>query len=176
MLQFTERDVSIIIRKVLASAVANAQHNDEQDPESCYVTACFADEGPTLKRFRPRARGRATRIRKRTCHITVIVGPHDATRSSSSVRPQGGAPADPGRRRPRRRGRPAASRRERVDRSRQAAAASVRAGEAAHDHDPITTDDADEESTDRRARGDRGTPTRPIDADVDPERADPTRR
>ena len=61
------------IRKVLASAVANAVHNDEQDADELFVMACFADEGPTLKRFRPRARGRASRIRKRTCHITIVV-------------------------------------------------------------------------------------------------------
>jgi large subunit ribosomal protein L22 len=53
--------------------MANAAHNDEQDPEELFVSACFADEGTTIKRWRPRARGRATRIRKRTCHITVIV-------------------------------------------------------------------------------------------------------
>lgn len=73
VLQFTERDIARTIRKVLASAVANAQHNDEQDPDELYVKACFADEGPTLRRFRPRARGRATRIRKRTCHITIVL-------------------------------------------------------------------------------------------------------
>ena len=73
ILQFTERDISNVIRKCLASAVANAANNDSQDPETLFVSACFADEGPTLKRWRPRARGRATRIRKRTCHITVIV-------------------------------------------------------------------------------------------------------
>src|SRR4051794_37215899 len=73
ILQFVERDIAIIIRKALASAVANAANNDGQDPEALYVSACFADEGPTLKRWRPRARGRATRIRKRTCHVTVIV-------------------------------------------------------------------------------------------------------
>ena len=73
ILQFTERDISNVIRKALASAVANAANNDGQDPETLFVSACFADEGPTLKRWRPRARGRATRIRKRTCHITVIV-------------------------------------------------------------------------------------------------------
>ncbi len=73
ILEFVERDIAIIIRKALASAVANATNNDGQDPEGLYVVACYADEGPTLKRWRPRARGRATRIRKRTCHITVIV-------------------------------------------------------------------------------------------------------
>lgn len=74
VLQFTEREVARTIRKALASAVANAVNNDEQDADELKVVACFADEGPQLKRFRPRARGRAMRIRKRTCHITVIVG------------------------------------------------------------------------------------------------------
>jgi large subunit ribosomal protein L22 len=69
----TEREAAEIIGKVLASAVANAAHNDQQNPEELYVSACFADEGTTMKRWRPRARGRATRIRKRTCHITIIV-------------------------------------------------------------------------------------------------------
>ncbi len=73
VLQFTDREAARVVRKVLASAVANAQHNDEQDPEELYVKAAFADEGPTLKRFSPRARGRAGRINKRTAHITVIV-------------------------------------------------------------------------------------------------------
>ena len=74
VLQFTERAVATDIRKVLASAVANAAHNDQIADESVlFVSACYADEGPTLKRWRPRARGRATRIRKRTCHITIIV-------------------------------------------------------------------------------------------------------
>jgi large subunit ribosomal protein L22 len=69
----TEREAAEAIGKVLTSAVANAAHNDSQNPEELYVSACYADEGATMKRWRPRARGRATRIRKRTCHITVIV-------------------------------------------------------------------------------------------------------
>jgi ribosomal protein L22 len=73
ILRFTERDAGILVAKLLHSAVANAGHNDQQDPEELYVSACYADEGTTIKRWRPRARGRATRIRKRTCHITVIV-------------------------------------------------------------------------------------------------------
>jgi large subunit ribosomal protein L22 len=77
VLEFTDREVATDIRKVLASAVANAEHNDEIDPNELYVSACFADEGPTMKRWRPRARGRATRIRKRTCHITIIVSRMD---------------------------------------------------------------------------------------------------
>ena len=73
ILEFTERGASEPILKVLNSAVANAGHNDGIAAEELFVSACFADEGPTLKRFRPRARGRAGRIRKRTCHVTVIV-------------------------------------------------------------------------------------------------------
>src|SRR5215510_1953836 len=75
VLQFTERAASDVISRCLTSAVANAQHNDELDPDTLYVSTCYADEGPTLKRWRPRARGRATRIRKRMCHITIIVSP-----------------------------------------------------------------------------------------------------
>ena len=73
ILQLAERDAAIVIKKCLESAMANAEQNDQIDSEELFVSACFADEGPTLKRWRPRARGRATRIRKRTCHITIIV-------------------------------------------------------------------------------------------------------
>jgi large subunit ribosomal protein L22 len=73
ILRFSERDPAMLVAKVLQSAVANAEHNDQLDPEELFVSACFADEGTTIKRWRPRARGRATRIRKRTSHITVIV-------------------------------------------------------------------------------------------------------
>lgn len=73
ILRNTPREAATVVGKVLASAVANAVHNDGEDAEELYISACFADEGTTLKRWRPRARGRATRIRKRTCHITVIV-------------------------------------------------------------------------------------------------------
>lgn len=73
ILRFSERDAAFLVSKVLRSAVANAEHNDSAEPEELYVSACFADEGTTIKRWRPRARGRATRIRKRTSHITIIV-------------------------------------------------------------------------------------------------------
>ena len=73
ILRFSERDAAFVVNKVLHSAVANAENNDQPDPEELFVSACFADEGTTIKRWRPRARGRATRIRKRTSHITVIV-------------------------------------------------------------------------------------------------------
>jgi len=73
ILRTTPREAARVISKLLGSAVANARNNDGLDPDELYVSACYADEGTTLKRWRPRARGRATRIRKRTCHITVIV-------------------------------------------------------------------------------------------------------
>jgi large subunit ribosomal protein L22 len=73
ILSLGDREAATIIGKVLASAVANAIHNDGLNGEELFVSACFADEGTTLKRWRPRARGRATRIRKRTSHITIIV-------------------------------------------------------------------------------------------------------
>jgi large subunit ribosomal protein L22 len=75
ILRNTPREAAEVIGKLLASAVANAVHNDGQNADDLYVSACYADEGVTLKRFRPRARGRASRIRKRACHITVIVSP-----------------------------------------------------------------------------------------------------
>ncbi len=73
ILTFSERLASEHILKLLNSAIANAGHNDDIPAEELYVSACYADEGPTLKRFRPRARGRAGRINKRTCHITIVV-------------------------------------------------------------------------------------------------------
>ncbi len=74
ILAFSDRSVAEIIAKGLDSAVANAEHNDGIPTEELFVSSCYADVGPTLKRWRPRARGRATPIRKRTCHITIIVG------------------------------------------------------------------------------------------------------
>jgi large subunit ribosomal protein L22 len=68
-----DREAATVVGKVLASAVANAAHNDGLEADDLFVSACYADEGSTLKRWRPRARGRATRIRKRTSHITIIV-------------------------------------------------------------------------------------------------------
>jgi large subunit ribosomal protein L22 len=73
MLALMQRDAAHDVRKLLASAVANAVNNDSKDADDLYVKACFADEGPTLKRFRPRAKGRAGAIFKRTCHITIVV-------------------------------------------------------------------------------------------------------
>jgi len=65
------------VAKVLKSAVANAEHNHALDADELFIIKAFADEGPTLKRFRPRARGRATRVNKRTSHITIVVGENE---------------------------------------------------------------------------------------------------
>ena len=118
--QFELLQESVAQVEQLASAVANAVNNDSQDAEELFVIACFADEGPTLRRFRPRARGRATRINKRTCHITVIVARMSDDRLAvvqGRRERQGGSAAS---------GRPqssASSRRARVERSRKGAAA-----------------------------------------------------
>jgi large subunit ribosomal protein L22 len=73
VLKFAPQAASEPVAKVLASAIANAEHNFQLDPESLIVSRAYVDEGSTLKRFRPRAQGRAYRIRKRTSHITVVV-------------------------------------------------------------------------------------------------------
>lgn len=77
VLEHTNRRAADPIRKCLDSAVANAEHNLALDADELVVAEAFADEGPTLKRWRPRARGRATRIRKRTSHITIAVADNE---------------------------------------------------------------------------------------------------
>jgi large subunit ribosomal protein L22 len=136
VLAFTERGIARDVRKVLASAVANAVNNDGQDPDELYVIACFADEGPTMRRFRPRARGRASRIRKRTCHITVIVARMSEERLQVVQARQ--ARVSTG-------GRPAPSRRARVERSRQ------RATEVEQEIDAVEADEVAEESAQEAA-------------------------
>jgi len=94
ILMFSERRISDTVQKCLNSAAANAENNDNISSEELYVSACYADEGPTLKRWRPRARGRATRIRKRTCHITIILSRYtpeelEAMREQSSLKGSG---------------------------------------------------------------------------------------
>ena len=74
MLAFTQRGATLPVRKVLESAIANAEHNRSLAADELFIARAWVDEGPTLRRFRPRAMGRATRINKRTCHISVVVG------------------------------------------------------------------------------------------------------
>ncbi|MDG1819950.1 MAG: 50S ribosomal protein L22 [Porticoccaceae bacterium] len=73
LLQFSGRKGADIIKKVLESAIANAEHNDGADVDELKVSTIFVDEGMTMKRIKPRAKGRADRILKRSCHITVKV-------------------------------------------------------------------------------------------------------
>ena len=131
ILQFVERDIAIIIRKALASAVANAANNDGQDPEALFVSACYADEGPTLKRFRPRARGRAGRINKRTCHITVIVSRFSADELEAARAKQARRGTAPG---------AAASRSRRVAGSRKSGESAAPAAATPTDEAPLDQD------------------------------------
>jgi large subunit ribosomal protein L22 len=73
ILAFTQRAAATEIEKVLRSAVANAEANHGLDGDDLLVQSAYADEGPTLKRWKPRARGRVNRIRKRTCHVTLVL-------------------------------------------------------------------------------------------------------
>ena len=77
ILAFTNRAVAETVEKTLNSAVANAEHNNSLNPDTLVVKKAYVDEGPTLKRIRPRAKGSASRINKRTCHITIIVAPRE---------------------------------------------------------------------------------------------------
>jgi large subunit ribosomal protein L22 len=145
ILEFAERDVARVILKCLESAVANAEHNNGIPAEELFISACFADEGPTLKRFRPRARGRAGRIRKRTSHITIIVSrlaPEDLERLREQEASGGRA-----------RGNRAATeaRRQRVLRSREAKAERKAAEAEAEEHDHDHDHDHDDEATDAAA-------------------------
>ena len=78
ILAFNERAISEVVAKVVNSAAANAQDRFGLRPESLVIKAAYVDEGPTMKRFRHRAKGAASKIRKRTSHITVIVAPKEA--------------------------------------------------------------------------------------------------
>lgn len=73
ILRLTQRGASPVVEKVLKSAIANAEHNYEMDPDNLMVSEAYVNEGATLKRFRPRAQGRASKINKRTSHVTLVV-------------------------------------------------------------------------------------------------------
>ncbi|MFC4389225.1 50S ribosomal protein L22 [Gracilibacillus marinus] len=73
ILKHTQRSASPVVEKLINSAVANAEHNYEMNPDNLYISEAFVNEGVTLKRFRPRAQGRASQINKRTSHITVVL-------------------------------------------------------------------------------------------------------
>ena len=73
LLTFSPRKAAVLVKKVLESAIANAEHNEGADIDALRVATIMVDEGPSMKRIRPRAKGRADRILKRTSHITVVV-------------------------------------------------------------------------------------------------------
>ena len=73
ILEYNPRYASSIIKKLLESAIANAENNNGMNAENLYVAACFANKGPTMKRVKPRAKGRAYRIEKRMSHITIVL-------------------------------------------------------------------------------------------------------
>ncbi|GAA3761783.1 50S ribosomal protein L22 [Salinactinospora qingdaonensis] len=84
VLRFAPQAASEPVGKVLASAIANAEHNNKLDRETLVVSRIWVDEGPTLKRIRPRGFGRAFRVTKRTCHITVVVAPQETVAAGTS--------------------------------------------------------------------------------------------
>ena len=96
ILAFTPRAAATDIEKVLRSAVANAEANHGLDGDDLVVAAAYADEGPTLKRWKPRARGRVNRIRKRTCHVTLVLAeaPEQATPRRRRAKAAEAAPAE----------------------------------------------------------------------------------
>jgi large subunit ribosomal protein L22 len=89
VLQFAPQAASEPVSKVLASAIANAEHNFSLDPETLVVSRAYVDEGPMLKRFRPRAQGRAYRIRKRTSHITIELESIELSAGKKSAQKKG---------------------------------------------------------------------------------------
>ncbi|GAA1450428.1 50S ribosomal protein L22 [Nocardiopsis tropica] len=86
VLRFAPQSASEPVGKVLASAIANAEHNDKLDRETLVVEGAWVDEGPTLKRIRPRGFGRAFRVTKRTSHITVVVAERSGASSKTKER------------------------------------------------------------------------------------------
>jgi large subunit ribosomal protein L22 len=93
ILAFTQRAAATDIEKVLRSAVANAEANHGLDGDDLVVEAAYADEGPTLKRWKPRARGRVNRIRKRTCHVTLVLAEVPEQNTRRRPRKQAETPA-----------------------------------------------------------------------------------
>ena len=157
-LQFTERGAADLVIKVLDSAVANAANNEDIPPDELYVAACYADEGPTMNRWRPRARGRATRIRKRTAHITVIVGrytPAELDERRSRAESRGRVDTDA-----------AAQRARRVARSRAAAGSTDEATDESDLEDPASDEAAADEAA-TEATVEEATAESPGDADAD---------
>jgi large subunit ribosomal protein L22 len=92
VLAFTPREAARAIEKVLHSAVSNAEANHNLPEDRLYVSSAYVDEGPVLKRWRPRARGRVARIRKRTCHITVTLAESAVVEAPAKPEPKAEKP------------------------------------------------------------------------------------
>jgi large subunit ribosomal protein L22 len=135
ILRFCERGPSEPVMKLLDSAIANAEHNDNVPEDELFVVRAYADEGPTLKRGRPRARGRYGRIKKRTSHITIVVARYDDDELERR-RQRDAAVAAPSR----------VSRRRRVQESRRRARAATEDHDHDHDHDDHDHDDETDEA------------------------------
>ena len=90
MLEYAPQTASQPISKLVASAAANAENNFGLDPRTLVIAQAWADEGPTMKRFRPRAQGRAFHVRKRTSHITVVVRSADTSTANQTAKKNGG--------------------------------------------------------------------------------------
>jgi large subunit ribosomal protein L22 len=100
VLRFAPQAASVPVYKVVASAIANAENNEQLDPDSLLIAEAYVDEGPTMRRYRPRAQMRPGPIRKRTCHITVAVeavqpAPPPPPRPAKQAAPKAGAKAAP---------------------------------------------------------------------------------
>ena len=136
VLRFCERGAADEVGKLLDSAVANAEHNDSLPADELFVSRAWADEGPTAKRYRPRARGRGTRIRKRTSHVTIVVARYSEedlmARTVRETASGTGAAAD---------------RRRRLTRRRRVAASTAAAETHDHDHDDEDVASAEVEET-----------------------------
>jgi large subunit ribosomal protein L22 len=136
VLRFCERGAAEEVGKLLDSAVANAEHNDNLPADELYVSRAWADEGPTAKRYRPRARGRGTRIRKRTSHVTIVVARYSeealTARTERETASGTGAAAD---------------RRRRLTRRRRVAASTAAAEQHDHDHDHDEDEETPAEAT-----------------------------
>ena len=154
ILRFSPRGASVEVAKLLDSAIANAEHNDHIASDELFVSAAWADEGPTTKRFRPRARGRGTRILKRTSHITIVVERYadDDLRARSEREAASGSGA-------------AAERRRRLSRGRRVAASTAAEHEHEHEHDEHDAPAAAESEV----RQDAGTDAEPVDDSAESE-------
>ncbi|MGC8509364.1 MAG: 50S ribosomal protein L22 [Acidimicrobiales bacterium] len=173
ILALTTREAAGVIGKVLASAVANAVNNDGLSADELYVSAAYADEGVTLKRFSPRARGRAGKIRKRSCHITVVVSRLDDERLEV-VRAARSAQASASR------ARRVSSSRRRADQQASLNQRTARAAQAQEQADEIEETELGEVVEDASVDG-TFTPAQPVDVEEfvaevteEPEHGEPT--